>query len=103
MSSRFVGGLNLSPRMNFTQPLVELNATRDTLSFRLRFGPGLFVGPWIVSRKEVARIRATDSDFSMVRGVELYLLDGRCWRFWTMKPGAVLNCLEQLDWPVHYR
>jgi hypothetical protein len=83
MSKRFIGGLSWSPVRNATQPLVELRATTDSLTFSLRFGLGRLWGPWIVKPDEVAKIKITDSRFLMVIGVELYMLDGRLWTFWT--------------------
>jgi hypothetical protein len=58
----------------------------DSLTFSLRFGIGHFWGPWIVKPEEVAKIKATDSRFFMVIGVEFHLVDGRLWTFWTFNP-----------------
>jgi hypothetical protein len=38
MSKRFIGGLQVFPSQNTTQPWVELWATADSLTFSLRFG-----------------------------------------------------------------
>jgi hypothetical protein len=100
MSERFIGGLQLSPVQNTTQPWIELRATTDSLTFSLRFGFGRWAGPWIVKPEEVAKIKATHSRFFMVIGVEFHLLDGRLWTFWTFNPDAVLHCLQQLGYPV---
>jgi len=77
-----------------------MRATTDALSFSLRFGLGRIVRPWIITREEVSRIRATDSEFILLIGVELYKNNGRLWRFWTMSPEAVLRCLQELGYPV---
>ena len=100
MSKRFIGGLQLSPVQNTTQPWVELRATAHSLTLSLRFGFGRWWGPWIVKGGEVAKIKATDSKFFMGSGVEFHLLGGRLWAFWTFNPEAVLQCLRQLGYPV---
>jgi hypothetical protein len=100
MSQRFIGGLQLSPVQNTTQPWVELRATADSLTLSLRFGFGRWWGPWIVKPEEVAKIKATDSKFFIGSGVEFHLLDGRLWTFWTFNPEAILQCLRQLGYPV---
>ena len=100
MSKRFIGGLQLSPVQDTTQPWVELRATTDSLTLSLRFGFGRWWGPWIVKSEEVTKIKATDSKFFMGSGVEFHLLDGRLWTFWTFNPEVVLHCLRQLGYPV---
>jgi hypothetical protein len=100
MSRRFIGGLQVSPSQNTTQPWVELWATTDSLTFSLRFGFGRWWGPWIAKPEEVAKIKATDSKYIGGGGVEFHLLDGRMWMFWTFHGEAVLHCLQQLGYPV---
>lgn len=82
--------------------MVEQRATTDSLTFILRFGFGRLWGPWIVKPEEVTKIKATDSRFFMVIGVEFHLLDGRLWTFWTFNPEAVLYCLQQFGYPVTF-
>jgi hypothetical protein len=67
---RFIGGLRLPLWRRVDYPLIELRATTDELTFRVRFGLGLFAclfmfsrSPWIFSQGEVASIRATEDIF----------------------------------------
>lgn len=99
MSKRFIGGLNWSPERNATQPLAELWATTDSLTFRLRFGLGRWWGPWIVKPNEVAKIEDTGGKY-LGSGVEFHLLDRRLLTFWTFHGEEVLHCLQQLGYPV---
>jgi hypothetical protein len=86
-----------------------LCATTDSLTFRVRFGLGLVISPfifsrspWIFSREEVVSIRAADRKFldPFGLGVDLRMLDGRRSTFTSFERDLVLIRLHQLGYPV---
>ena len=86
-------------------PLVELEATPDALTFRLRFGLGRIgsrriAGPWVASRAEVASVRPIVGAVLQGIRIEFHLLDSQVWMFTSMKPQEVVPCLQQLGYPV---
>jgi len=86
-------------------PLIELHATTDSLSFRLRFGlsrigiPSI-AGPWVATRAEVSSVRPIVGAVLKLMRIEVHLVDGRVWTFGSLKPHEVLPCLRQLGYPV---
>jgi hypothetical protein len=106
---RFIGGLPFTWRQYFSYPLIEMRATTDMLTFSVRFGLGLVThlltpsrSPWILSRGEVASIRVAETGLlpDLGTGIELRLLDGRRWTFWSSKRDLVLIHLHKLGYPV---
>jgi hypothetical protein len=105
---RFIGGLRLPRWQQVSFPLIELSATTDLLTFRVRFGLGLVASPfifsrspWIFIRKEVASIKATrrKSFDPFGLGVELRMLDGQRWTFMSHNRDLVLIRLDQFGVP----
>jgi hypothetical protein len=99
VQTRFVGALHFQ-WIYFSGPTVELQATTDALTFKARFGVGYILGPWIASREEVAKIRASRHFWEIGTGIEFHLVDGRRWTFWVITPGPVLINLHKLGYPV---
>lgn len=99
LSTRRVGGLNVSPMLNLTRPLVTMRATADEVVFIPRFGIHHLVGPWRVSRAEVLRLRLAPGRF-LGSGVEFHLRDGRLWTFWTAHPTDAIADLAYLGFPA---
>jgi hypothetical protein len=106
---RFIGGLRLPRWRRVDFPFIEFCATTDALTFRIRFGLGrvsslFFVSrsPWIFSREDVAHIQATEAKFldPLGLGVDLRMLDGRHWTFWSFNRDLVLIRLHQFGYPV---
>jgi len=106
---RFIGGLRLPHWTHASPPLIELSATTESLTFRVRFGLGLVASPfifsrspWMFTRTEITSIGATrrKSFDPFGLGVELRTLDDQRWTFVSYHRDLVLIRLDQLGYPV---
>jgi hypothetical protein len=95
-----VGGINHPEgRIGLSGPLVQLEATPKRLQFTPRFGLRRFLGPWVIERDAIGKIRPTSTSLAFFTGIEV--IEGkRVWIFWSFRPEAVLAGLRDLGYPV---
>jgi hypothetical protein len=101
VETRIVGGLYRSDMAVVTWPLIELLATDDRLTFRMRFGLGRFLGPWRLDRDQVKAV-ATTARGSLLSGIEITGTKGERWVFFAMSQPRerVLRDLVGLGYPA---
>lgn len=96
-----IGGLNHPEgRMGLTGPLVRLEATPNEIQLSARFGLGKFLGPWLIPRAQVTKIRPASTSLGFFTGVEIIVDASRVWIFWSLRHVEVLAGLRTLGYPV---
>lgn len=95
----FVGGLRVR-WVNFTVPLVLMDADGERLSFTLRLGLRRLFRPWVLRHADIVDVNVKPTMTGIGHGICLRRGGHADWVFWTFAPEAVLEKLRQLGYPV---
>ena len=101
--SEFKGGLALPGKFRAGTPWILLVPTKEQLEFRARHGLGMFFGPWRLERDDVRLVYRTMRGLDTFHGLGFLRRDGTWWTFSTYHPNEVLDCLEELGYPMDPR